>query len=101
VARDHDYWVYILTNKNQTVLYIGMTNSLSRRLYEHRAGEADGFAPQYQCRTLIYYEHYRDVRDAIARESQLKKWSRAKKLALIRRMNPRWDDLAPPILDEQ
>ena len=76
MARDHDYWVYILTNKNQTVLYIGMTNSLSRRVYQHRSGDADGFAAQYQCKTLIYYEHYRDVRDAIARETQLKKWSR-------------------------
>ena len=101
MARDHDYWVYILTNKNQKVLYIGMTNSLSRRVYQHRSDDTEGFAAQYQCRTRIYYEHYRDVRDAIARESQLKKWSRAKNVALIHGMNPRWDDLAPPILDEQ
>ena len=100
MARDYDFWVYIVTNKQQSVLYIGMTNDLARRMYEHRSGEIPGFASRYQCNRLIYHEHYHDVHDAIARETQLKKWSRAKKIALIERMNPRWDDLALSILGE-
>jgi putative endonuclease len=100
VSRDYDFWVYILTKKNETVLYIGMTNDLARRVHEHRSGEFPGFASTYQCRRLIYHEHYTDVNDAIARETQLKKWSRPKKVALIDRMNPRWNDLAPSVLGE-
>ena len=94
MSRDYDFWVYILTNKNRTVLYIGMTNSLSRRVHQHRSDESEGFAATYQCRRLVCYEHYRNVSDAIARETQLKKWRREKKLALINRMNPQWNDLA-------
>ena len=100
MGRDYDFWIYILTNDNKTVLYIGMTNSLSRRLYQHRSGETEGFAATYQCRRLIYYEHYRNVDEAIARETQLKKWRRSKKVALIERMNPRWDDLGREVLRE-
>ena len=79
MARDYNFWVYIITNRNHSVLYIGVTNRLSRRTYEHREVAKVGFAAKYQCKNLIYYEHYRDIRGAIARESQLKKWSRAKK----------------------
>ena len=100
MPREYDFWVYILTNKNRTVLYIGMTNSLSRRMYQHQSGDAEGFTATYQCRRLVYYEHYRDVRDAIARETQLKKWRREKKLALINRMNPQWDDLSRALFEE-
>ncbi len=100
MPRDYDFWVYILTNDNKTVLYIGVTNSLSRRLYQHRSGETEEFAATYQCRRLIHYEHYRDVHEAIARETQLKKWSRTKKVALIDGMNPRWDDLGRDVLGE-
>ncbi len=100
MSREYDFWVYVLTNKNRTVLYIGMTNSLSRRVYERHSDEAEGFASKYQCRRLVYYEHYRDVRDAIARETQLKKWRREKKLALINRMNPQWNDLARDLCEE-
>ena len=100
MPRDYDFWVYILTNKNRTVLYIGMTNSLSRRLYQHQSGETEGFAATYQCRRLVYYEHYRNVNDAIARETQLKKWRRDKKLALITRLNPLWDDLSRELFQE-
>jgi putative endonuclease len=88
VSRDYNFWVYIVTNRNHSVLYIGITNRLSRRTWEHREGSGIGFAAAYQCKKLIYYEHYRDVRDALARESQLKKWSRGKKIALISRLNP-------------
>ncbi|MBA2430793.1 MAG: GIY-YIG nuclease family protein [Chthoniobacterales bacterium] len=100
MPRDYDFWVYILTNKNKTVLYIGMTNSLSRRLFQHQSGETEGFAANYQCRRLIYYEHYRNVHDAIARETQLKKWRRSKKVALIEQLNPRWEDLGRQLFQE-
>jgi putative endonuclease len=83
MLRDYNFWVYIMTNDHDTVLYIGVTNDLARRISEHRAGEIPGFTANYRCKKLIYYEHCTDVRDAIAREKQLKKWSRAKKVALI------------------
>jgi putative endonuclease len=101
MPRDYNFWIYIVTNRSQSVLYIGVTNRLSRRTWEHREGVKAGFASKYQCKKLIYYEHYRDVRDAIARESQLKKWSRAKKIALINRLNPRWEDLGADVLQDR
>ena len=73
MLRDYNFWIYIVTNKNHSVLYIGVTNRLSCRTWQHREGTKAGFAAKYQWNKLIYYEHYRDVRDAIARESQLKK----------------------------
>ena len=100
MARDYDFWVYIITNKHESVLYIGITNSLSRRLSEHRRGEIPGFTADDRCNRLIYYEHYQDVNQAIAREKQLKRWSRAKKVALIERMNPRWLDLSAEVLEQ-
>ena len=95
------FWVYIITNRNHSVLYIGVTNRLSRRTWGHREGARVGFAAKYQCKKLIYCEHYRDIRDAIARESQLKKWSRAKKLGLINQLNPRWEDLGGDVLQDR
>jgi putative endonuclease len=89
-----------MTNQHDSVLYIGMTNGLARRISEHRSGEHKGFTADYRCRKLIYYEHYTQVHDAIDRETQLKKWSRAKKIKLINRMNPRWVDLADDILGQ-
>ena len=75
-------------------LYIGVTSNLPRRLYEHRNGLADGFTKKYNVHKLVYYEHTNDVYSAISREKQLKKWSRSKKEALIRTMNPQWIDLS-------
>jgi len=100
MPRDYNFWVYIVTNEHDSVLYVGMTNDLARRISEHRAGEIPGFTADYRCRKLVYYEHCTDVRAAIAREKQLKKWSRAKKVALIATLNPSWIDLAPDILGE-
>jgi putative endonuclease len=100
VARDYHFWIYIMTNEHDTVLYIGMTNDLAKRVSEHRTGEIPGFTANYRCKKLIYYEHCTDVRDAIAREKQIKNWSRAKKVKLIVTLNPRWFDLAPDILGE-
>ena len=101
MPRDYNFWIYFVTNKNHSVLYIGVTNRLSRRTGQHREGDRVGFASKYQCKKLVYYEHYRDVRDAIARESQLKKWSRKKKIELINRLNPRWDDLGAEVLQDR
>ena len=88
------YFVYILSNWNDSVLYIGVTSNLPRRLYEHRNGLADGFTKKYNVHKLVYYEHTNDVYSAISREKQLKKWVRAKKNALISKMNPSWIDLS-------
>ncbi|MBQ7001551.1 MAG: GIY-YIG nuclease family protein [Oscillospiraceae bacterium] len=88
------YFVYILANWDDSVIYIGVTSNLERRLYEHKNGLADGFTKQYNVHKLVYYEHTSDVYSAISREKQLKKWTRAKKNALIERMNPEWMDLS-------
>jgi putative endonuclease len=85
------FWVYIVTNRNHTVLYIGVTNSLSRRTCQHREGISAVFPSAYRCNKLIYCEHYGDIRNAIARETQLKKWSRAKKVELINRLESALD----------
>ena len=90
-----------MTNEHDTVLYIGMTSDLAKRVSEHRAGEIPGFTANYRCKKLIYYEHCTDVRDAIAREKQLKKWSRTKKVVLVKTLNPHWLDLAPAVLGEE
>ena len=88
------YFVYILTNSTNRVLYTGVTNDLERRLYEHRQGVVQGFASKYQCRKLVYFETTEDIRSAIMREKQIKKGSRAKKIRLIESINPDWLDLS-------
>src|SRR5690349_786348 len=87
------YYVYIVTNKNNTVLYIGFTSFLEGRIHDHRERLIEGFTKQYQVTKLIYYEDYPDPRSAINREKQLKGWRREKKIALIEKQNPRWNDL--------
>jgi putative endonuclease len=91
--RDHQYFVYIVSSRSGT-LYIGMTNSIYRRVLQHKRGEIEGFASKYACNRLVYYEGFDDVHKAIGREKQLKGWTRAKKIALIDSKNPRWEDLA-------
>ena len=91
---DRDYFIYILTDKGHKTLYIGVTNDLQTRLWQHRNPETASFSQQYHCILLIYYEHFRDIRDAIVREKQLKGWRRSKKIALIEKDNPRWEDLS-------
>ena len=86
----HEYYIYILTNQNKTVLYIGVTNNLSRRLKEHFEGKIPGFTQQYRCRYLIYYELFQFIDQAIAREKELKAWRREKKEMLISKFNPDW-----------
>ena len=92
--RNHDYWVYIPTNKHCTTLYIGITNNIARRLYQHRSGEADSFTRRYHLNRLVWIEHFRNVRDAIACEKKLKGWRRGRKTVLIEQTNPRWLDLS-------
>jgi putative endonuclease len=87
------YFVYIVTNKNNSVLYIGVTGNLEKRIFEHRERLTQGFTKKYQATKLIYYEDYPDPVSAIAREKQLKGWRREKKIALIQKQNPRWNDL--------
>ncbi len=88
------YYVYILTNFNNTVFYIGMTNNLSRRIYEHKNKLIQGFTSKYNVNKLVYFETTSQVIDAIAREKQLKKWARAKKIFLINTINPAFEDLS-------
>ena len=88
------YFVYILSNWDDSVLYIGVTSNLPRRLYEHRNGLVDSFTKQYNVHKLVYFENTNDVYSAISREKQLKKWSRSKKNVLIRKQNPQWRDLS-------
>src|SRR3954453_18176528 len=74
--RDHDYYVYIVTNKHRSTLYIGVTNSLVRRISQHKNGEIEGFTQRYQLNRLVWFEHFRDVRDAIECEKKMKGWLR-------------------------
>ena len=88
------YYIYILTNKYNTVLYTGVTNDLSRRVSEHKAGEGGSFSRKYNLDKLVYYEFTEDISVAIAREKQIKAGSRQNKIDLIEEMNPAWDDLS-------
>jgi putative endonuclease len=88
------YFVYILANRSRT-LYTGVTNNLARRLHEHRTGLVSGFTDTYAIHRLVHVEAMATPRDAIAREKQIKRWTRAKKVALIEATNPEWVDLSP------
>ena len=88
------YYVYILTSKRNGTLYVGVTNDLKRRIYEHKNNLIKGFTQKYNIHNLVYYEETNDVNIAIEREKQIKSWSRKKKLALIEKDNPAWNDLA-------
>jgi putative endonuclease len=87
------YYVYILTNKSGT-LYVGVTNNLERRVYEHKNHLVEGFTKKYKIHKLVYYEDTSDINEAIIREKQLKGWLRRKKIELIESVNPEWKDLA-------
>ena len=90
----NQYYVYILANWNDQVLYIGVTNDLERRLYEHRQHLVEGFTSRYRVDKLVYFETTGDVQSAIAREKQLKNWRQEKKVRLIESVNPHWEDLS-------
>ena len=97
-AAERQYYVYIMTNRKHNV-YIGITNDLVRRVYEHRNKLAEGHTEKYNLTMLVYYESTSDVNAAIAREKQLKGWRRSKKDALIATMNPQWVDLSQEWFD--
>jgi putative endonuclease len=91
------FFVYIVTNSHHTVLYIGVTNDLRRRMEAHELGTVGAFSTRYRTTKLIFFEETADIRDAIEREKQLKGWVRKKKIALIEKLNPHWRDLRPEI----
>lgn len=92
-AKEHKYWVYIMASLTGT-LYVGITGLFESRVRQHKLGEIEGFSRKYKCDRLVYFEVFDDVHKAIGREKQLKGWRRAKKIALIEKLNPRWEDLA-------
>ena len=94
VTMNRQSYIYIMTNKTHRVLYTGVTGDLRRRVYQHNEGAVPGFTKKYNVKTLIYFEIFDDIRDAIAREKQIKKGSRQKKIDLINAMNPEWRDLS-------
>jgi putative endonuclease len=94
MPREHSYCVYILTNKNDRVIYIGVTNNLVRRVYEHKMKMVPGFTEKHNVNKLVYFEQTRDVRAAIAGEKEIKKWRREKKNNLVVSANPEWKDLS-------
>ena len=87
------YYVYVLASRRNGTLYIGVTNNLVRRVWEHREGLIDGFTKQYGVTRLVYFECFEDVRQAIHREKRLKKWKREWKMNLIQETNVEWNDL--------
>ena len=94
----NNYYVYILTNEHGNVMYIGVTNKLERRLFEHKNELVDGFTKRYHVHKLVYFEQTGDVNAAIAREKQLKGWTRSRKNELVETTNPEWADLFDTLL---
>lgn len=88
-----NYCIYILTNKNNSVLYVGVTNNLTRRIWEHKSKLIEGFTKKYNVDKLVYFESFDSPESAIKREKQLKSGSRKKKIELINSLNPEWKDL--------
>ena len=94
-------YIYILSSKNRTVFYIGVTNNLQRRVLEHKAGLGSAFTKRYNLKFLMYYEEFKTIEDAIVREKQLKNWHRSWKINLIKETNPELDDLGADWYSEE
>lgn len=94
----HDYYVYIMTNKPKGTLYVGVTNNLSRRVFEHKNNITKGFTSKYKLYKLVFYNYSPDINAAIEYEKRVKKWNRQWKIELVEDFNPRWDDLYNQIL---
>ena len=92
MGRERNYWVYIVASGLGGTLYIGVTNDLIRRVYEHKSKVAEGFTRKYDVDRLVYFETFDDIENAIRREKRLKKWNRAWKIRLIEETNPNWAD---------
>jgi putative endonuclease len=91
-------WIYILTNRPNGTLYVGVTNDLVRRVWEHRNDTSNSFTRKYYLRRLVYFEHHDEIQAAIQRETNIKRWPRAWKVNLITEENPEWNDLSGPLL---
>ena len=91
--REYNFYVYIMASKSR-VIYTGMTNALSRRVFEHKTGRIPGFTEKYKVHRLVYFESWQYVRSAIAREKEIKHWTRQRRVELIESTNPTWEDLA-------
>jgi len=91
--KNNSYFIYIMSSYSG-VLYIGVTNNLQRRAYEHKQELVEGFSKKYKCNKLVYFEEYKDIKQAIEREKQLKRWNRKKKEWLIKKLNPDFKDLS-------
>ncbi len=100
MSKNKQYFVYILTNKTNNVLYIGVTNNLTRRIYEHKNKLIDGFTKKYNLNKLVYYETTDNAESAIKREKQLKNWHRDWKINLINQQNPEWQDLSVEFFED-
>lgn len=92
--KNHIYYIYLLTNWNNKVMYVGMTNDLRRRIFEHKNKLLEGFTKKYNINKLVYFDETNDVLTAIAREKEIKRWRREKKNKLVESMNPEWNDLS-------
>ena len=92
--KEYNFYVYILTNWNNKVMYTGMTNNLERRLFEHKNKLVEGFTKKYNVNKLVYYEHTTNIHSAITREKEIKNWLREKKNNLVVSINPEWKDLS-------
>jgi putative endonuclease len=90
----NDYYVYMMSNKTNSVLYLGITNNIERRVYEHKNKLVDGFTKKYNCIKLVWYEHTNSIESAIIKEKQMKKWKREYKEKVINSLNPKWNDLS-------
>ncbi len=90
------YFVYIMTSNSLSTMYVGVTNDVGRRVFEHRNGMGSEFAKKYRVTRLVYVEEFEDPNEAIAREKQLKGWKRIRKNELVRAANPNWEDMMPP-----
>jgi putative endonuclease len=98
--KEHIYYVYIMTNASRRSLYTGVCSRLTKRAWEHKSGICEGFTKQYRVTRLVYYETFRRIGYAIAREKQIKRWRREKKIRLIQSTNPGWKDLSDGWFDE-
>ena len=94
MPKEKRYYVYLLTNWNNKVMYVGVTNDLQRRVFEHKNKLVKGFTEKYKVDKLVYFEETNDVNSALSREKEIKKWRREKKNDLVRRVNPNWNDLS-------
>jgi putative endonuclease len=99
--KNKQYYIYIPTNKSNKVLYVGVTNNLTRRMYEHKSKLIEGFCKKYNISKLVYYEVTNDVESALRREKQLKNWRRDWKIDQITQFNPQWKDLSEEFLDAE